>query len=207
MKQSDIFADTEGNAWWQRNREKLAPEHDPVLQIIAISDIKPQNVLEIGCADGWRLSAIHKEYGARCTGFDLATTALHEGRMRDKNIYLYYGSTNHLEFHCNPGAYDLVIFGFCLYVLDREDLFSAVAAADTVLKDGGDLIVYDFSVPTPHKVPYHHDLRLSTYKMDYTRLFTANPSYRLIHSITGDDKNCATLVHKDIRAGWPVVGK
>jgi len=41
-------------------------------------------------------------------------------------------------------SFDIVIFGFCLYLCDRDDLFKIAAEADRVLKTPGWLLIKDF---------------------------------------------------------------
>lgn len=39
---------------------------------------------------------------------------------------------------------DLIIFGFCLYLCDPQDLFTIAANSDRLLVDKGVMAVYDF---------------------------------------------------------------
>jgi hypothetical protein len=201
-RQSSIWADTEGDRWYQRNKGKLPVEDDPVLRAIERVGLHPENVLEIGCADGWRLHAIRERYDSRCTGIELSSHALHEGRQRYRGITLLYGAADTLGAY-HGGEFDLVIFGFCLYMLDRDSLFDAVAGADRALQDQGHVIVYDFLSETPHSTPYTHDERLQCYKMCYSNLFTANPAYRLVVVAYGPESTAAIVLRKDIEKGWP----
>jgi len=91
--------------------------------------------------------------------------------------------------HLNDGAdlamfqdesFDFVYFGFCLYLLDRRDLFSAIAEADRVLKNGGFLAITDFDPIHRHKRPYHHKEGVFSFKQDYSRFFTESEMYYLV---------------------------
>jgi len=73
--------------------------------------------------------------------------------------------------------FDIVVFGFCLYLCDREDLFRIAQEADRVLKPDGWLIIHDFFAKTPTRREYHHKPGLFSYKMDYRRLFDWHPAY------------------------------
>ena len=64
MKQSLVFYESEGDAWLKRNIHKLPPQRDPVQDIIEKLKIKPTSVLEIGCANGWRLEQLAETYHA-----------------------------------------------------------------------------------------------------------------------------------------------
>ncbi len=61
-RQEQVFLDGEGDAWLKRNREKLPVKNDPVLKTLAACKIRPNKVLEIGCADGWRLRELKAKY-------------------------------------------------------------------------------------------------------------------------------------------------
>ena len=108
----------------------------------------------------------------------------------------------------------IFIYGFCLYLCDRRDLFRIVAEGDRVLMDGGHLVIYDFLVNEPHRRHYHHDTRVLSYKMDYTELFRANPVYRAISTqIVGaesgkeqleDERIAVTILKKDVDKGFPL---
>ena len=76
--------------------------------------------------------------------------------------------------------FDVVYFGFCLYLVDRFDLFQVVAEADRVLKTGGFLFITDFDPRIAMKRKYHHKEGVYSYKMKYENLFLGSPSYTLI---------------------------
>jgi ubiquinone/menaquinone biosynthesis C-methylase UbiE len=129
-------------------------------------------------------------YGARVVGIDPSDGAIADGRARFPHIAFARGTADALPFPAC--SFDFVCFGFCLYLCDRSDLFRIVAEADRVLTDGGHLVIYDFYVRSPYRRVYHHDRRMFSYKMDYTRLFLANPAYRLLTLYAfGTDGGCA----------------
>ena len=75
------------------------------------------------------------------------------------------------------GFFDVVVFGFCLYLCDREDLFRIVQEANRVLKAEAWLVIHDFYSPIPIKRDYHRKQGVCTYKMDYRKLFDWHPAY------------------------------
>lgn len=198
MSQTDIVKDSEANLWWRRNKDKLPPEHDPVLQLIEDNELRPDTVLEIGCANGWRLNELHKRYGSTAVGVDVSLEALADGQKRFPHIRTYYAEAGSLRV-VEPYQFDMVIYGFCLYLADRADLFRIVAEGDKVLKDGGHLIIYDFfrTPGHPQTVLYHHDERLRTYKMHYPWLWESNPTYTRVNAIY-DGEVAAYLLKKDM---------
>ena len=183
MKQKDVFLDGEGDAWYQRNirhfNEVLSGViTDPVFDAIRHMEIHPSSVLEIGCSTGYRLFLLWKKYGCICKGVDPSRKAIAEGKKTCcKNIELSVGTADKLSFL--DGSFDMVIFGFCLYLCDREDLFKIVYEADRVLKSGGRLVIYDFYSKKEYSNMYQHCQGLKSFKMDYKELFLAFPCYSL----------------------------
>jgi SAM-dependent methyltransferase len=138
MNQTDIMLAGEADAWFKRNRGKLGAD-DPVGHIIAGLSITPRAVLEIGCANGWRLKRLQQEYRCHVWGVDPSHDAVEEASLPG----VLYGTADDLPFCASK--FDLVIFGFCLYLCDPADLFRVAAEADRVLADGGTLIIHDFA--------------------------------------------------------------
>jgi ubiquinone/menaquinone biosynthesis C-methylase UbiE len=211
-EQAKIWAASEGDAWHRRNRTHHAD--DPVLAVIENLP-KPQLVLEVGCGDGWRLRKLVHRYGAEVHGVDLSRNAIDEARKGNiipKGNLRLCGARN-LRY-APSNHFDLVILGFVLYAVDREDLFAVVAEVDRVLHEDSYLIIHDFYAGTPHSRAYSHDKRLRSYKMDYARLFTANPAYARIENrilgtntptpTTPDDAISITVLRKSTHNAWPL---
>lgn len=216
FRQKDIFLASEGDAWFSRNKKNIqraVEDHsDPVVAAIETLSIHPHEILEIGCADGWRLNQLASKYGANGTGIDPSAEAVREGRARYFALDLSQATADLLPF--SDSRFDLVIYGFCLYLCDRRDLFRIVAEGDRVLMDGGHLVIYDFLVQKPHRRDYHHDARVLSYKMNYAALFCANPIYRTVSTrIIGaesgneppeDERIAVTILQKNMNAGFPL---
>ena len=213
--QKDVFLSAEGDAWYRRNKshlDLLDESNDAVCKLIQQQELSPHSVLEIGCANGQRLNVINKAFGASCYGIDVSSEAILAGNSQFQNIVLTTGSADDLQF--GDETFDLVIFGFCLYLCDRKDLFKIAAEADRVLKDQGMIIIKDFHPPFPYKNNYSHCENIFSYKMDYSRLFTWNPAYTLLASnITGhtsladrkmvDERISLSLLYKNLEGGYP----
>ena len=205
MNQREAFLAGEGEAWWNRNRDIVDYGDDDLVLRSVERLFTPGSVLEIGCAKGGRLEALYRLTGADCWGVDpAAVTGYHQPMQPRSPITLRRGTADKLPIE---RTFDIVIFGFCLYLLDRADLFPAVAEADRGLKDGGHLLVYDFWPEQPCSRPYVHCPGLRSFKMDYSKLFLANPAYSLIRCDAtgkGGDRVAVHTLKKNSGLAYPV---
>lgn len=188
LKQKEIFLQSEGDAWFTRNQQGIAgrklPDDDALLR--ELLDFLPVDargglkVLEVGCGDGTRLAWLKNNLNADCYGVEPSAQAV--AAARAKAINVQQGTADALPFDSH--SFDIVIFGFCLYLCDREDLFRIASEADRVLRAPGWLMILDFFSPTPRARTYHHRLGVQSYKMDYRTLFTWHPDYEcMTHKI------------------------
>jgi len=184
MKQKEIFLQSEGDAWFTRNQQGLAsrklPNDDALLR--EIIDFLPVNteggvkVLEVGCGDGTRLAWLKNNLNADCYGVEPSAQAV--AAACAKGINVQQGTADILPF--DSQSFDIVIFGFCLYLCDREDLFCIASEADRVLRTPGWLMIMDFYSPVPRARTYQHRPSVQSYKMDYCSLFTWHPDYECV---------------------------
>lgn len=202
MRQEDIFRKSEGTAWLVRNVDKMG-KNDLIIPLLKKLGIKPTVAFEVGCSDGWRLKKLKEEFDCKVRGIDPSLIAVDKAIAA--GISVNAGTARRLwvsDYTC-----DLVIYGFCLYVCDRDDLFQIATEGDRVLQDKGYLVIHDFYAEEPHAVPYHHDIRLRTYKMDYARLWLANPAYRLVTQQiinTDDARICVSVLQKNLASAYPL---
>jgi ubiquinone/menaquinone biosynthesis C-methylase UbiE len=179
MKQKEIFLQSEGNAWFARNRQGVAarklPDDDPLLcEILDIYNYAGvAKILEIGCGDGARLAWLKDNLNVDCYGIEPSAQAVEAASAKGLNVL--QGTADVLPFE--DQSFDIVIFGFCLYLCDREDLFRIASEADRVLRSPGWLMILDFFSPMPHATTYHHRPGVQSYKMDYRTLFNWHPDY------------------------------
>lgn len=191
MKQRDIFLASEGDAYHARNflRTTESLSADPVLRAIVGIDYK--RVLEIGCGAGLRLAEIRERTGAAVFGVDPAAQGVETARAR--GVEAHRVTAERLPFP--DQAFDLVIFGFCLYLCDPADLFRIAAEADRVLAPGGHIVVYDFD-NTPSRRPYAHRAGVYSHRMRYPQMFLWNPHYQEIDRANVEGDVCVTLIRK-----------
>lgn len=205
MGQEAVFLNKEGDEWFNRNYIKVeeAKDRDPIFTMTNILGIKPAKIIEVGCSNGWRLDAYKRRFPeCECSGFDPSAEAVKTGKIRYPDLHLIVAGAAQSEI--SLGGCDLLIFGFCLYLCDRNDLSMIVGDHDTCLDDGGHLVIHDFDPDHPHKVPYHHVPGLFSYKMDYSKLWLVNPAYSLVTKTKLSDGTAVWVLKKDIEAGWPL---
>lgn len=176
--QKDIFLSGEGDAWVERNREALQKrdwEQQDLLyrELLALGLPAGSRVLEIGCGDGSRLAMLKNATQWECYGLDPSAKGVEIARA--SGIQAVQGTAESLAWP--DGQFDLVIFGFCLYLCDRDDLFRIAAEADRVLKNPGWLAILDFYAAAMYRNDYSHYAGLGSFKMDYRKLFDWHPYY------------------------------
>lgn len=216
--QRDAFRSSEGDAWHERNRaftEDLTERTrlDPVLAAFRALELAPNTILEVGCANGYRLDALRQLCGAECFGIEPSAAAVEDARQRFGGVHVQVGTADELPFE--DAQFDALIFGFCLYLCDRSDLFRIVYQADRVLAEGGFVCIYDFFAPgLAYRNPYTHRPGLFSYKMDYSRLFLGNPAYSCVYHMqvteTGrpcsddpDERVAVTVLRKSAGTAYP----
>jgi len=184
--QKDIFLNEgEGDRYFQRNSSKYldGATQDITRHLRFFSKFigEGDKVLEIGCATGINLQRLHNLTQCEGYGLDPSREAVAQGQAAFPELKLEVGTADELPYA--QGNFDFVLFGFCLYVVDRALLPKVVSEADRVLKDKGFLGITDFDAKQANKRPYRHVPGMFSYKMDYSRLFTAYPHYCLVEKI------------------------
>lgn len=176
MKQKEVFLSGEGNEWFRRNRDSsmdvLFPYLAPIFE--TYSNKEKLKVLEIGCGGGGRLKQISSAYGCQVYGIDPGNESV--DNAASLGVKAQVGDASDLS--CFEDSYfDVVIFGFCLYLCDREDLFKIASEANRVLKYDSWLVIFDFIVKGELQNNYVHAGGVKSYKMDYRQLFLWHPHY------------------------------
>lgn len=196
MRQKDIFLESEADAWYERNREACAKQNfanDPIcISILEIHQArhKPDSrlkILEVGCGEGRRLSWLAQQINADVYGIEPSGKAAAEAVRI--GVQAIQGTADLLPYE--NGTFDVLIFGFCLYLCDQQDLFQIAQEADRVLKTDSWLVIHDFYAPAAIRRPYHHKDGVYSHKMDFRKLFDWHPAYtcfkhKLVHHVTGE---------------------
>lgn len=179
--QTEIFLQKEADAWFERNfseHSKQGKEKDLALQFLNQQDLSGKHILEVGCADGWRLADLLASHDISATGVEPSEMAIEKGKQRFDGIDFLRGTAS--DIHVPDQSVDIVVSGFCLYLCDRDELFKIAYEYDRILKDEGLIVITDFVSSFPYKNPYSHQQGLYSYKMDYASMFTWNPYYTLM---------------------------
>lgn len=187
--QKSIFLAGEGDAWFERNHEAIQrrsmDRSDPVIAAVArLAPTLPRaaRLLEIGCGEAKRLAWLTQHQQLECHGIEPSGRAVAAAQAAGVNAL--QGTADALPHAAD--SFDVVVFGFCLYLCDREDLFRIAAECDRVLKPEGWVVIHDFFASAPVQRPYHHKDGVYSYKMDYRQLFDWHPSYTCFaHDVMG----------------------
>jgi ubiquinone/menaquinone biosynthesis C-methylase UbiE len=183
--QSTTFLESEGDAWFSRNHQhvSISPARKLLKDWCQPHCSSINHILEIGAGNGVPLSFLADQLDAKAVGFEPSGLAvenwqdLRKETLGGDRTSLSIGVASQLPFP--DQSFDLVIFGFCLYLVDRPLLLRSLAEADRVLRDGGFLAIEDFDVPAPYANAYHHRQGLQSFKCDYSQVYLASGHYAL----------------------------
>jgi ubiquinone/menaquinone biosynthesis C-methylase UbiE len=183
MIQKNIFLQNEGNNWYKRNEQVLKIKDynkDTVSDwIIKIYPKRDQKVFEVGCSSGGRLKYL-KELGFEIGGIEPSEMAVNEANNQDLNIL--HGTADDLKIKDN--SVDILIFGFCLYLVDPIDYFKVANEAYRVLNDNGIIIIHDFAPKLHYRNEYKYVNGLKSFKFDFTQILLSHPHLVLKSKIT-----------------------
>ena len=202
--QRQVVLEGEGDAWFQRNRQADADQiahwidQDPLAQLLEHMPLPrgPEvSVFEVGCGQGLRLTGLSKAKGWSVAGLDPSEKAI--AAVNAAGCKGMVGTAEALPLA--DRSVDLLIYGFCLYLCDRDDLFRIVAEAHRVLKLQAWLAILDFWSPHQGINPYHHRPGIQSYKDDLPAMFSWHPSYVITdHRL----RHHATRAHTDEPQEW-----
>ena len=147
MKNQELaFRKSEGNKWFLRNLKKL--EENSIEISLLCNWLMPfqndiNNILEIGSGAGNKLAQLCWQLNASGQGVDPSKTAVDFANKKYNQKCSYTVATaDNLSFFNNK--FDLVHFGFCLYLVSRNKINDVIKQADQLLKSGKFLSIIDF---------------------------------------------------------------
>lgn len=127
---------------------------------------KIDRILDVGCGNGARLQSLAERFAAAGVGVEPSAEAV------DLLTAKHAGSPN-LSFtrasaHCLPfetDSFDLVHAWSVLHWVGRNEYLQALGELLRVTRNY--LVIMDFVAGVDYRVPYCHDPRFFTYKMDF----------------------------------------
>jgi SAM-dependent methyltransferase len=205
VSQKAVFLNSEGDAWLERNHAAVlsrdyANADRVIREVIKISNGsgKKLKILEVGCSEGKRLGWMQENMNVEVFGVEPSAKAV--ALAQSNGLKVQQGSADKLPFE--SGAFDIVIFGFCLCWCDRDDLFTIAAEANRVLAKEAWVVIFDFYANTPTARDYHHKAGLFSYKMDNRKLFDWHPDYTCYsHQVVSHETQTLT----DSEADWEAI--
>lgn len=191
----------EGDAWFTRNLGQLG-QHDPVTDAIVNAGIKPKYVLEVGCSNGWRLDKLRKIFNCGILGVEPSMKAGLAAAQLRVPVHQMTASCIPVSKH----GFDLIIYGFCLYLTDPDDWLLIASEGDRALVPGGHLVIHDFWVDgAPFSQGYIHRDGVRAYHFDFATLWLAHPQYRLVKQLKTGDREGLTILQKLPTSNVPMV--
>lgn len=217
--QNSVFKEGEADSWYSRNKvildgirstqKKVPFDVEHISKNLDPFKSEINHILEIGCSSGNKLESLCQRLDAAGHGIEPSALAVEEGnsRMTGSHIQLVCGTADELPFESS--SFDLVYFGFCLYLVDRKTLLKSLSEADRVLKAGGFLAITDFDPGLMYKRPYVHQEGLFSYKQDYSRFYMESGLYYLVSKTSfshrreffdyeNDERISLALLYKEI---------
>jgi trans-aconitate methyltransferase len=189
------FETDDADLWYYRNKDKfLDIDTDPIMKMISKLTIEPTCAIEFGCSDGYRLNWINKSFGSLCAGVEISDAAIRNGEKKYPDIFFLKSHIRHANLtHFRA---DLLIFGFCLYLVKPEHLTQVVWIADKVLEEGGHIIIWDYYSEKQFFRRYKHNEKVMENHMDYSSMFSWHPHYNIVASDFGAPEGPVFAIRK-----------
>lgn len=188
LKNFKIIKKKEADKYYIRNIKiyKNNSEDQRLSNILKLNLIKGNTILEIGCCNGKRLDQYRRSLGSHKTvGIDLSKKAINEGKKLYKKIT--FKNISSLEINKIKIKFDIIICGFFLYLLDREEIFNQFDLIYKNLNANGHLIIEDFDPLFKHTNKSIHNKKLKSFKMNYSNFLEESGLFKMIYKIRNDE--------------------
>lgn len=167
--------------WYNQNKDSLK-KNFRIIDCIKKNQIKVSSILEIGCANGFQLDFYgtelkNKGLKKNLYGIDISNIAIKEGKKKYPKLNLY--NIDSLKISKLNKKFDLVICGFFLYYIKRENIFEQFDQIIKNLKKNAYLIIHDFNPLFPHYNIHKKD-KHDVFKVNYTNFLTSSHMFKLI---------------------------
>jgi ubiquinone/menaquinone biosynthesis C-methylase UbiE len=189
QSQSEIFLANEADSWYLRNRDHFESGNNSEIDVdFLCNSLSPfrasiANILEIGCSSGKKITNLTEFFNARGFGVDPSDMAINTAKESAQNqpleLNFEVGLATDLPYP--DQMFDLVYFGFCLYLIPPSEIYKALMEADRVVKQGGFIAILDFDYGSLRVNPYRHAEGVFSYKNNYSQIFTSSSYYSLVN--------------------------
>ena len=180
IKNLNIIKSKAANEYYERNIDNHNHWVPNTSYLEFIKSLKPKNILDIGCEDGRVLNIYQKYLKTKINyGIDLSHKAINKGKNKHKNLKLLKLSS--LEIDKIKIKFDIIICGFFLYLLDREEIFKQFDLIYKKLNNNGYLIINDFDPLFNHTNKNIHNKNLKSYKMKYDNFLEQSGLFQIIY--------------------------
>ena len=183
MSNKNLFLKKEADKYFYRNKSNTTKENSKdkllsvILKLIEKSKKKNLNILEVGCGEGRMLNYLNQKFpNLHLYGIDPSSKAV--SLLKKKNIKATKGTADKLPYKKN--YFDIVIMGFCLYLVDNKDLFTVASETYRVMDDKSFLVIKDFDTKNIKFKKYKHNDKIKIRKMNNQNIFLWHPSMNLI---------------------------
>jgi ubiquinone/menaquinone biosynthesis C-methylase UbiE len=196
-KEADNFF--KRNLHFYNSPEGLDTKDYRILDLIKVNNLRPKSVLEIGCSTGIRLNQYQNILNTKINyGIDLSSKAINLGKKKYKKLKLFKLSS--LEINKIKENFDLIICGFFLYLLDREEIFNQFNLISKKLKLNGYLIINDFDPLFKHSNTSIHNKNLRSFKTSYDNFLEESGLFKIIYKIRNNFTLTKTIDKKKYKS-------
>jgi SAM-dependent methyltransferase len=146
-----------------------APKRHLLLDEDILKKAAIKNILDVGCGNGLSLLSLCEGFSANGVGVEPSNAAIN--LLKDKYLKNPALSFETASVHSLPfenDAFDLVTIWSVLHWVGRNEYLQSLGELIRVTSNY--LVVMDFVASEDYRVPYHHDPKFFTYKMDFEDL-------------------------------------
>ena len=195
-KNINIVKIKEGDNYFKRNinfynsskKTLVGGEDLRIIDLIKKNNLKLKSILAIGCTTGSKLNQYQDSLKTNINyGIDLSSKAINFGKKKYKKLKLLKLSS--LEINKIKKNFDLIICGFFLYLLDREEIFNQFNLIYKKLTINGYLIINDFDPLFKHTNTSVHNKNLKSFKMSYDNFLEESGLFKVIYKIRNNMKS------------------
>jgi ubiquinone/menaquinone biosynthesis C-methylase UbiE len=182
----------EGDSFFKRNIRDIDNENlnsrssETIINFLNTKKYTFQNVLEVGCSGGYQLNkyfnSLNLKKNPYFLGIDLSSKAINFAKKKYKT--LHFKQVSSLKIQNLNKKFDMIILGFFLFLLDREEIFNQFNEVVKSLKKDGILIINDFFPKISHYNLSKHSKKIKIYKMRYDKFLTESHLFKKLHLVS-----------------------